>query len=91
MEKEIMALVLSALVIAPVTTGIVEVIKNKSNIKGLSIILLAIILSMGLLGAVAYIFSYPVAESLLLGFLTGWASVGAFEGIEGTTDSFNGK
>lgn len=84
MKEEIMGLLLSALAIAPVTTGIVEVIKKNSNIKGLGVITLAVILSMALIGVAAYIFSYPLPESLLLGFLTGWASVGAFEGIEET-------
>lgn len=82
MEEHFLALVIAASGIAPLTSGIVEVIKDNTAIEGLTVIAVAIIVAMSMLGLIAGVFELPMAESLLLGFITGWASVGAFNGVE---------
>lgn len=82
MGEQLFDIVVTALAIAPITTGIVNKIKANSSIEGLTVIAMAIIIAMGLTGLVASVFDFPLAESLLVGFMAGWASVGAFEGFE---------
>lgn len=81
-EETLMTLILSALVIAPIITGIVQAIKKYIDIQGGQIIIVAILTGVILLGAVAYVFTLPLAESLLLGVLSGIGSIGAFEGVK---------
>jgi len=83
-EETLMTLIVTALVISPVITGIVQAIKKYVDIDGLQIIVTAILTGIILLGMVAYVFSLPLAESLLLGLLSGLGSIGAFEGIDKT-------
>ena len=80
-EETLMGLILSALALAPVVTGIVQAIKKYVDIQGMQIIVTAILTGVLLLGAVAWVFALPLAESLLLGVLSGLGSIGAFEGV----------
>lgn len=82
MEEQLLAIVTSAIFCAPVISGITGVFKKYTNIEGIEIILTAFATGIILFGAVAYVFTFPMLESLLLGALTGLASVGAFKGID---------
>lgn len=82
MEEQLFTLILSAIACAPIVSGIIQVIKKHTNIAGIGIIILAPLTGITLFGAVALVFGFPVAESLLLGVLTGFASIGAFEGFK---------
>lgn len=84
MQNQIMEMVASAIIGAPVVTGIVQVIKQHTKLAGIGVVLCAVLVGVALFGAVAYVFDYPMAESLLFGILTGFASIGAFEGIKKT-------
>lgn len=86
MEEQLFTLIGSAIVCAPIVTGIIEAIKKKIDLEGLEVIAMAIITAVMLFGAVAYVFTLPMEESLLTGLLTGFASIGAFEGIEKTKE-----
>lgn len=81
-ESIILGLIAAAMVAAPVITGIMNVLKKHTNIHGIWIIVTAISVGVALFGSVALVFSLPLAHSLLLGVLSGWGSVGAFETIE---------
>lgn len=81
MEETLIALILTAIGCSFAVTGIVEVFKRNTRIDGLAVIVLALVIGVLLLGSVAYLFSYPMGVSLLIGVLSGFASVGAFEGI----------
>lgn len=82
MEEQLLALVASAIAISWITAGIVEPIKKSMNLEGIQVILTAVLVGTTLLGSAALIFGYPIAESLLMGIITGFASIGAFEGQE---------
>lgn len=82
MEQQLFTVVASAIATAPVTMGITEVIKGHTNIKGIQIILTALSIAIALFGSFALVFDFPLAESLLTGVLSGFASVGAFKGID---------
>lgn len=84
MEEILMTLVLSALAGSFVVSGITEVVKQHSNLSGIWVIVFALITGVVLFGAIALVFALPLAESLLLGMLTGWASVGAFNSYKQT-------
>lgn len=84
MEEILMTLVLSALAGSFVVSGITEVVKQHSNLSGIWVIVFALITGVVLFGAIALVFALPLAESLLLGVLTGWASVGAFNSYKQT-------
>ena len=81
-EETLMTLIATALFLSPVVSGIVQVFKKYVDIEGLQIILVAILTGVLLLGAVAYVFALPLAESLLLGVLSGLGSIGAFETVD---------
>jgi predicted cation transporter len=83
-QDTLMGLIGAAVIISAVVTGIVEAIKRKVEMTGLQTIILAILTGVLLLGLVAFVFDYPMAESLLLGLLSGLGSIGAFEGIDKT-------
>lgn len=84
MEDILMTLVLSAIGGSFVVSGITEVVKQNSNLSGIWVIVFALITGVVLFGAIALVFALPLAESLLLGVLTGWASVGAFNSYKQT-------
>ena len=52
---------------------------------GLQTIGVAILTGVLLLGLYAWVFDYPMAESLLLGLLSGLGSIGAFEAVDHVT------
>lgn len=79
MEEILLSLIGAALMASIAVSGIVQVIKKNSKIEGLWIIAVAVLVGVLLLGAIAVIFGLPLAENLLLGVLSGLASVGAFE------------
>lgn len=85
-KLQILAVVASALVAAPVVTGITEAIKKNTGVEGLGVIITALITALALFGGVALVYGYPMGESLLTGLLAGFASIGAFEGIEQLKD-----
>ena len=80
--ESLLAFISSAVALSFVVTGIVEAIKRNINITGLQTIGIAILTGGVLLGLYAWVFDYPMAESLLLGLLSGLGSIGAFEGIK---------
>lgn len=82
MEQEIMSLLVTAIACAAPVTGITQVIKNKTSAEGLQVIIIAVITGILLLTAIGYIANYPIAESILIGVLSGFASVGAFESVK---------
>ena len=82
MEETLMTLITTALILSPIVSGIVQAIKKYVNIDGLQIIVVAILTGVLLLGAIAYVFALPLAESLLLGLLSGLGSIGAFEAVD---------
>lgn len=84
MQEQLMELIASAVGLSFVVSGIVEIIKRNTAVAGLGLIITAVLVGVGLLGAMALVFGFPMAESLLLGLLAGLGSVGAFEGIKHT-------
>ncbi|MGB3161535.1 MAG: hypothetical protein WBA84_09845 [Carnobacterium sp.] len=78
MEEILMTLVLSAIGGSVVVSGITEVVKQNSKLSGIWVIVFSLVTGIVLFGTIAVVFDLPLAESLLTGFLTGWASVGAF-------------
>ena len=82
MDEQLLSLVLTALGTSVVTSGIVEVIKKNTNVEGIWTILLAIFVGVSLFVAIALVYNYPLAESVLGGVLSGLASIGAFEGVK---------
>ena len=82
MKEQLMELIATSVALSFVVSGIVETIKRNTQIAGIGIIITAILVGVGLLGAMALVFNFPLAESLLLGLLAGLASVGAFEGVK---------
>lgn len=81
MEETLTTLITTALILSPIITGIVQAIKKYVTIEGIQIIVVAILTGVLLFGLVAWVFTLPITESLLLGLLSGLASIGAFEGI----------
>ncbi|UJF15052.1 hypothetical protein LZ578_08570 [Jeotgalibaca sp. MA1X17-3] len=84
MENEIMQMVIVALASAPIVSGITNKIKENTGIEKIEVILTAILVGVALFGAVAYLRDYPLVESVLMGILSGFASVGAFESVKQT-------
>ena len=80
--ESLLTFISSAVALSFVVTGIVEAIKRNVNMTGLQTIVVAILTGVILLGLFAWVFDYPMAESLLLGLLSGLGSIGAFEGIK---------
>ena len=80
--ESLLAFISSAVVFSFVVTGIVEDIKSKVTMTGLQTIVVAILTGVLLLGLFAWVFDYPMAESLLLGLLSGLGSIGAFEAVD---------
>ena len=80
--ESLLAFISSAVALSFAVTGIVEAIKRNVNMTGLQTIIVAILIGVSLLGLYALVFDYPMAESLLLGLLSGLGSIGAFEGIK---------
>ena len=80
--ESLIALIGSAVALSVVVTGIVEAIKSKVAMTGLQTIVVAILTGVVLLGLFAWVFDYPMAESLLLGLLSGLGSIGAFEAVD---------
>ncbi len=80
--ESLLAFISSAIALSFVVTGIVEAIKRNVDMTGLQTIAAAILIGVSLLGLYALVFDYPMAESLLLGLLSGLGSIGAFEGIK---------
>lgn len=80
--ESLLAFISSAVALSFVVTGIVEAIKSKVTMSGLQTIGVAILIGVSLLGLYAWVFDFPMAESLLLGLLSGLGSIGAFEGIK---------
>ena len=78
----LLAFISSAVALSFVVTGIVEAIKSKVTMTGLQTIVIAILTGVLLLGLYAWVFDYPMAESLLLGLLSGLGSIGAFEAVD---------
>ena len=83
--ESLLAFVSSAVALSFVVTGIVEAIKSKIAMTGLQTIVIAILTGVVLLGLYAWVFDYPMAESLLLGLLSGLGSIGAFEAVDHVT------
>lgn len=84
MESILTTLILSAIGGSVVVSGITEVVKQNSKLSGIWVIVFALVVGVVLFGAIALVFNLPLAESLLTGFLTGWASVGAFNSYNQT-------
>ena len=80
--ESLLAFISSAVALSFVVTGIVEAVKSKVAMTGLQTIVVAILIGVSLLGLYAWVFDFPMAESLLLGLLSGLGSIGAFEGIK---------
>lgn len=80
--ESLLAFIGSAVALSVVVTGIVEAIKSKITMTGLQTIVIAILTGVLLLGLYAWVFDYPMAESLLLGLLSGLGSIGAFEAVD---------
>ena len=80
--ESLIALIGSAVALSVVVTGIVEAIKRNVDMTGLQTIVVAILTGVLLLGLYAWVFDYPMAESLLLGLLSGLGSIGAFEAVD---------
>ena len=80
--ESLLAFISSAVALSFVVTGIVEAIKSNVNMTGLQTIVVAILTGVLLLGLFAWVFDYPMAESLLLGLLSGLGSIGAFEAVD---------
>ena len=80
--ESLLALIGSAVALSVVVTGIVEAIKRNVDMTGLQTIVVAILTGVVLLGLFAWVFDYPMAESLLLGLLSGLGSIGAFEAVD---------
>ena len=80
--ESLLAFISSAVALSFVVTGIVEAIKSKVTMSGLQTIVIAILTGVLLLGLYAWVFDYPMAESLLLGLLSGLGSIGAFEAVD---------
>ena len=80
--ESLLALIGSAVALSVVVTGIVEAIKRNVDMTGLQTIVIAILTGVLLLGLYAWVFDYPMAESLLLGLLSGLGSIGAFEAVD---------
>ena len=78
----LIAFISSAVALSFVVTGIVEAIKRYVNMTGLHTIIVAVLTGVLLLGLYAWVFDYPMAESLLLGLLSGLGSIGAFETVD---------
>ena len=83
--ESLLAFISSAIALSFVVTGIVEAVKSKVAMTGLQTIVLAILTGVLLLGLYAWVFDYPMAESLLLGLLSGLGSIGAFEAVDHVT------
>lgn len=77
-----MTLILSAIGCSVVVSGITEVVKQNSKLSGIWVIVFALVTGVLLFGVIALVFDLPLAESLLTGFLTGWASVGSFNSYD---------
>lgn len=86
MEEILMTLILSAIGCSVVVSGITEVVKQNSKLSGIWVIVFALVTGVLLFGVIALVFDLPLAESLLTGFLTGWASVGAFNSYDKTKE-----
>ena len=84
--ESLLALIGSAVALSVVVTGIVEAIKRNVDMTGLQTIVVAILTGVVLLGLFAWVFDYPMAESLLLGLLSGLGSIGAFEAVDHVTN-----
>jgi len=84
MESILTTLILSAIGGSVVVSGITEVVKQNSKLSGIWVIVFALVVGVVLFGSIALVFNLPLAESLLTGFLTGWASVGAFNSYSQT-------
>ena len=82
MVESLLAFISSAVALSFLVTGIVEAIKSKVTMTGLQTIVIAILTGVLLLGLYAWVFDYPMAESLLLGLLSGLGSIGAFEAVD---------
>ena len=80
--ESLLAFISSAVALSFVVTGIVEAIKRNVDMTGLQTIVIAILTGVLLLGLYAWVFDYPMAESLLLGLLSGLGSIGAFEAVD---------
>ena len=80
--ESLLAFISSAIALSFVVTGIVEAVKSKVAMTGLQTIVVAILTGVVLLGLFAWVFDYPMAESLLLGLLSGLGSIGAFEAVD---------
>lgn len=80
--ESLLAFISSAVALSFVVTGIVEAIKSRVTMTGLQTIVIAILTGILLLGLYAWVFDYPMAESLLLGLLSGLGSIGAFEAVD---------
>lgn len=83
--ESLLAFISSAIALSFVVTGIVEAVKSKVAMTGLQTIVIAILTGVLLLGLYAWVFDYPMAESLLLGLLSGLGSIGAFEAVDHVT------
>ena len=84
--ESLLAFISSAIALSFVVTGIVEAIKRNVDMTGLQTIVVAILTGVLLLGLYAWVFDYPMAESLLLGLLSGLGSIGAFEAVDHVTN-----
>ncbi len=84
--ESLLAFISSAVALSFVVTGIVEAVKSKVAMTGLQTIVIAILTGVLLLGLYAWVFDYPMAESLLLGLLSGLGSIGAFEAVDHVTN-----
>ena len=80
--ESLLAFISSAIALSFVVTGIVEAVKSKVAMTGLQTIVIAILTGVLLLGLYAWVFDYPMAESILLGLLSGLGSIGAFEAVD---------
>ena len=80
--ESLLTFISSAVALSFVVTGIVEAIKRNVDMTGLQTIVVAILTGVVLLGLFAWVFDYPMAESLLLGLLSGLGSIGAFEAVD---------
>lgn len=82
MENVLLTLITSAIAGSFVISGITEVVKQNTRLQGVWVIVFSVVLGTSLFGVIAFVYELPLAESLLLGFVTGLAGVGAFNGFQ---------
>ncbi len=74
-------ILLAATIIAPIATGLTQVVKKATNVSDRYIPFIAVILGM-VLGGLAMFLDLEIGIRIWAGLIGGLASVGLFEGID---------